>query len=331
MAYPKPLSQKSLERLYAQSSLSAEALEVLHRFFAACARLYGAIEMRHMWEIYQQLENVPKLRRKDLLAFSSIVRREKQPYYMFEVEELYSEEPHQELSRFVVIRELITVGYGNKFRFYGLMEQIDGRPYYIPDDFLSYADPVCSPQEKAIRDFLSGLVSTADECVPHHQKPYPNENRGKRLDAFSFLNSTEQFEIKWLEKQPSALAAFREECAGTEAEKIVRHLLFYIKIGNVKQLKLIEWLSEELLEVGVQISRKQMEELLRLEMELNNHTHMWCRSGWAPCDVTQAFPPNGPLSISFGPGIQQAFQDGSLDRTDLIGELQKMGIKVSEQ
>ena len=107
MSYPKPLSKKTLKRLYQEANLSEEAQAFLHTLFLACANLYGAIEMRSVWGIYLKLEQVPKLRRKDLLAFSSIVRREIQSYYVYEIEELYSEEPHSEMDRHIVHRDLV--------------------------------------------------------------------------------------------------------------------------------------------------------------------------------------------------------------------------------
>lgn len=39
MAYPKPLSAKSLAKLYEQSKLSKKAIDYLRKFFAACANL----------------------------------------------------------------------------------------------------------------------------------------------------------------------------------------------------------------------------------------------------------------------------------------------------
>lgn len=77
MSYPKPLSEKSLKRCYQKAGLSDEDVAFLHAFFAACANLYSAISMRSVWDVYRQLKDAPKLRRKDLLSFSSIVRSEK--------------------------------------------------------------------------------------------------------------------------------------------------------------------------------------------------------------------------------------------------------------
>ena len=84
MSYPKPLSEKSLNRLYMQAGLSTETCAFLHSLFAACANLYGTIAIRDVWSVYQELKSdVPRIHRRDLIAFSSIVRREVQPYWVY--------------------------------------------------------------------------------------------------------------------------------------------------------------------------------------------------------------------------------------------------------
>ena len=108
MSYPKPLSEKTIERLYHEAGISNEMQTYLHTLFAACANLYGALSLRDTWSLYQGITGAPKIRRKDLIAFSSIVRREKQPYYVFEIEELYTEEPHNELDRHINCRHMQT-------------------------------------------------------------------------------------------------------------------------------------------------------------------------------------------------------------------------------
>ena len=150
MSYPKPLSEKSLKRLYTQAGLSAEARDFLHSLFAACANLYGAIALRDVWSVYQELKSeAPRIRRQDLVAFSAIVRREVQPYQVYEIEELYTEEPHNNLDRHIVSKELIGTGYGKMSSFYVLMEGLGDHPYCVPDNFLSYAAPPASAARHA--------------------------------------------------------------------------------------------------------------------------------------------------------------------------------------
>lgn len=43
MSYPKPLSEKSLRRLYGECGLSDQKVIFLRTFFEACANLYGVI------------------------------------------------------------------------------------------------------------------------------------------------------------------------------------------------------------------------------------------------------------------------------------------------
>ena len=118
---------------------------------------------------------MPRIHRRNLIAFSSIVRREVQPYWVYEIEELYTEEPHNDLDRHIVSKEVIGAGYGKMFSFYALMDERDDRPYCVPDDFLSYAEPTASVEEKSLADFIGNLKSTAMECAPKQRKTYPNE------------------------------------------------------------------------------------------------------------------------------------------------------------
>ena len=329
MSYPKPLSEKSIAKLYEQSRLSEEARDFLHKFFAACVNLYGAIALRHVWQIYQQMENAPKLRRKDLLAFAAVVRREEQPYYVFEIEELYEDEPHNELDRHIVSKELVSSGYGKYHLFYELMDQIGDRSYCIPDNFLSFAEPTPSDAENALLDFLSNLSSTADKCAPRYGKSIPNENKGKKLSEFSFLNSDERFEAEYI-KRPSMRAAFLEDCAGSEAEKVMRFFKRGENIGRNTPTGMLQWFIDELEEAGVAMTRGKLDKLLKLITDYHNSSRLWCLSGWKPNELAAMYRGNGPTAISFGPGMQKAFADGSLDRAELVREIRKLGLEVVE-
>ena len=329
MSYPKPLSKKSLEKLYKESGLTEEARSTLHSFFAACANLYGAIALRHVWKLYGALKDAPRLRRKDLLSFASIVRREEQPYYVFEVNEIFDDETHGELDRHIVSKELVSAGFGKFHLLYDLMEETDDRPYCVPDDFLSYADPAPSEHEKALLDFISGLKSETDECVPKYGRSVPNEHKGKKLGEFSFLNADERFELEW-QKRPSAKAAFLADCSGTEAEKLVRFFKRSENVGRRSPTETIQWYIDELEEVGVEMTRGKTEKLLRLITDYHNNSRLWCLSGWKPRELAAMYRGSGPTAISFGPGMQKAFEDGSLDRDELVRRIQKMGLEVIE-
>lgn len=308
--------------------MSQEQSDYLHVLFQACANLYGAVQLRVIWDVHQAQDDAPKLRRKDLIAFSGIARREALPYYVYEIDELYSDEKRADLSREIVSSELIGFGYGKLSPYYSLMEALGREPYYIPKDVLQFAERKPTKEEADLLSYLGELKVTAKECKPKYGNPYPCENRGKRLKEFSFLNSCERFEEEYLQKNHGALKSFRESVAGTEAEKIVHQ---YWRSGSIRPLEYgrqIEVVTEELAEVGVELSMRQMDKLLQLLTDYHNNSHLWCLSGWSPSELMQQFGPTPVKSISFGLNMQKMFANGEMDRDELVREMQKMGIEV---
>lgn len=328
MSYPKPLSEKTIERLYQEAGIDAEIREYLHKLFIACANFYGAIPLRIVWAMYPSITGAPKIRRKDLIAFSGIVRREKQPYYVFEIEELYTEEPHNELERHIVSGELISSGYGKFYWFYELMENRESRPYCLPDDLLSYANPVSIPEETAFLQYLGSLKSTADICKPEYGNSWENENKGKKLNSFSFFNSHERFDLEYSQRNKSRLAEIQRECAGSEAEKILR---LFKRMENTDPLgitKHIKYVMEELLEAGVVLTMNQVNKLMELISALHNNSCLWGLSGWKPTQLAQLNPNQGMPEILFGPGMQKAFDEGTMNKEELLDAIRKRGFTV---
>ena len=336
MAYPKPLSEKSLERLYSQSGLSQRQIDFLHSFFRASANLYGAIQLRDAWQVYTQAAGkaeYPSIHRKDMIAFSGIVRREDLPYCVFEIDELYEAEKRADLSREIVSKELIGKGYGKLRFYYELMEEIGQEPYYVPDDILAFADGVPGKAEAELAAFIGKLKVTAKECHPRYGDPYPCEHRGKTLDSFSFLNKSERFDEEYYRKKPAAVDQLREDTAGTEAEKIMRLYRRMENIGRLRATDNLQYVLEELEEVGVELKDSQVNQLVSLMNDCHNNSHLWCVSGWCPSDLSKYYYGNnsGPTAISFGPGMQKAFRDGSLDKEELVKAIKKMGLDVLDK
>ena len=326
MSYPKPLSEKSLERLYTQAGLSTETCAFLHSLFAACANLYGTIALRDVWSVYQELKSdVPRIHRRDLIAFSSIVRREVQPYWVYEIEELYTEEPHNDLDRHIVSKELIGAGYGKMFSFYALMDERDDRPYCVPDDFLSYAEPIASVEEKSLADFIGNLKSTAMECAPKQRKTYPNENRGKKLNEFPFLDLNERFNLDYYKKVPATYSALLAEYSGTEVEKIMRFHRRAENVGHLRTTDMIQNVLIELCEVGVRLTEKQQDTLMQLIVQYHNGSRLWCTCGWKPDELAAKFSGIGAF-----PGQEASSPEGMMDEKDIIRKMKELGLKVLE-
>ncbi len=333
MAYPKPLAEKSILKMYREAGINDDMKAYYHDVFSACANLYGAIDLRNIWDILKELEkndaSLPRTRRKDFLAVSSIARREELDYYVYEIDELYSEEQRNEMDRFIVSKQLVRPGYNKLFWFYELMDNSNDKPIFLPEDLLYYVDPPMTIAEAKLLLFISNLKSVADECIPKYGKAVPNENKGKTLREFKFFNADERFDLEYYKKKPGILKSVIENVGDSEAEKIVKQFKFRENIGNLDFGMIIQTVLDELDEVGVRISEKELRILIDIVNEYHNTSHLWCLSGWAPSDLAKAYG-GVPGAVSFGPGIQKAFSEGTMDKDELVRLIKEMGLDVIE-
>ena len=150
----KPLSEKALAKKYAEAGWSKDKLAFLHDFFLAGANLYGTCTVHDLWDIYKFLgEHVklPKLQRKDMVTFSAIARRDRLPYAVYEIDEIYGDEERKETERMIVHKDLVGSGYYRFDDVYRLSDRQLNKPFYVPDDYMSYAEAEPSPEENALR------------------------------------------------------------------------------------------------------------------------------------------------------------------------------------
>lgn len=296
MAYPKPLSSKTIEKKYREAGLTLQKISFIRTFFEACVNLYGSIQVCYAWEVYKELSksvSCEKLQRKDLLNAAAIMRREQNNFQVYEAEELYEGLRNSDLHREIVHPEMIGYGYGKNNYFVRLKNNTAEVGFYVPEDFLNYADPLYSEteQEAALRAFVGNLVVNMDE----YEEPYRHtmkkcsDHKGERLKDFSWMNHNEIFSLKYAKGEITGGKGNPKEAEyltglynRTEAEKIVEQLKEWNHIGDVAPGKLVEYSVRELEEVGVALSEDQMLEFVRLVFEMHNYQHMWCLGGWSP-------------------------------------------------
>ena len=341
MSYPKPLSEKTINKMYAEANLEGEKKEFLHRFFKAAANLYGSIMLEDIWHVYREyskLVDTPTLHKKDFIAFSSIVRRQEVPYYVFEVNELYCDEKQKDLERFIVTKQMVRSGYGKFHALWELNDLQQEKPLYIPKDFLEYEELPVSKAQKEMTDFLSRLEVTAKEYTNEFGKVYPCEHQGQKLGEFDFLDSNERFEVRYIggeiEGGPKGNAKkveeYLKERKGPESDKLMRDFMWRTYSGWTEPRMTMKFLFTELDEVGVQLSEKQLKKLIEFVNEVHNNTHMWANRGWTPKELAQQYMRNnaGPQAISFGPGVEKAISEGKMNREELIKIFEEKGFKV---
>ena len=343
MAYPKPLAEKTISRMYADAKINDDKRQFLHTLFQASANLYGSIEIGELWSVYQALaKEVPiiRLTKKEMIAFSGIVRREDVPYYIFEIDGVYCEEKRKDTERFLVTKAMVDDGYGKFRSLWNLHEvQLDKEPY-IPENLLDYAcDAMTDGQEKLLA-FLGNLKVSATEYTDRWGRVYPCGHVGEYLKNFEYLDPGEQFEIRYLsgefkdgpKKNEKKLAAFLEKCKGPIAARICEDYIWRIKSGWVDPKTAMEMLLEDISETGVVMTEEELEKFINLINCVQNTTNLWCNMGWTPMDLSEKMFSEGktPSVISFGPGIEKAISEGKIDREELLKMLEEKGFKVME-
>ncbi len=291
MAYPKPLSKQTLERKYEQSGISAEGQQYLHTLFRACANLYGHIELRDVWVIHKRLKNVPSLQRKQIVEFAGIARRDGDlPYCIYEADELWDDVKRSGVGREIVHKDLVNGTYRKLTLYYELIDNyVDNYPFFIPDNLLSYAEPMLSEEETSLKEFIENLEVTADYSRSRHGHEYPCENKGKRLKDFSFMTESEKYLLDYYKNRPARQAEIMEECSGTVAEKLLRKFTRMDAIGRVPVAMIYKYLLEELEETGVELTEDEMAQLLGKFAAAHNNSHLWCLFGWTPNGLREAF------------------------------------------
>ena len=65
MAYPKPLSQKTIDKMF--STWKPETVEKLHKYYATFSELYGVITLSDAWKVFKNYE--PRITKRDFMTF----------------------------------------------------------------------------------------------------------------------------------------------------------------------------------------------------------------------------------------------------------------------
>lgn len=306
MTYPKPLSQKSIDKLFA--SWDTHTVDVLHKYYAAFSNLYGSIQLKDAWKILKQFE--PKIHKKQFLEFSSIVRREDVPYCIFEIDELYCDEPRRAEERFIINKELILDGYYKLTRVYRLHALQCNKPYYNKPDLLEVA---AHPRyDKDLIPFIANMKFT------------DGEQKGKRFCEAVFLTKYEEVDIKFY-KSKAKKQKLLEKASIPFSEKLIRELQISVEFDDNP----IAFMSRYFDDIGyVFESKKQMEKFFSIVTEYMNKSHLWCNGGYSPSELHRIMGGGLPKAISLGPGIKNAIADGQIDYNEFLKKFKEMGIDV---
>ena len=182
------------------------------------------------------------------------------------------------------------------------------------------------------------LSCTQTEFETRYGKVFPCAYTGKKLGEFSFVSRDDDFELRYQRgeiedhKGNAKYAAELETELNsmTAAERLIRDYTWRSHLGVTKPADSLTYFMNDLEEMGVLLTEEQADFLVQSLMDYHNHLHLWCNCGWTPAEMAQRLFASGQVlpQIRFGPGMEKAFSDGSLDREELVGRLKEMGLDV---
>lgn len=298
---PKPVSKTELSRLYTRLAIdthhrldnsTAEGqarLDLLHRFFDACANLYGTMTLWHAWELFQHVEPEltakKKILRKDFFSFAEIVRVEKHAYAIMLLPDLYEEETSISIQDAELVhRMLIYPNIWGLNEYYKLLSYQDDKPCVVPahDVFYAYADPNYfweTPEARSLRFFLANLHVAPDAKTT---APDGTPLCGKALSEVVFWTKDDHWEYD------DYKAAWRKKAVSEEANKpYLQRIMEKIQRGILLSFVCdqFSYYVELLEEAGIQFTKPQFETFANRLCELNNHSHLWSNCGGQPVEM----------------------------------------------
>ena len=339
----KPLSPKTLEKMYAERGFSQDTAALLHDYYLCFSNLYGVISVGDAWDVFNKYEGTRPLRKEDFIAFSGIVQREAgHPYRVLELKEVYTGETTEDpAERLIVNDRLIGVGYGKYTLLYNVVDQQQNKPYYLPAErtlFLAHVRDrfYLSPDGEKMVRYL-GRLKTDGKYKDDHGKVRGdildsdgNPVAGKCLSDFVCYTEHERFSIDYA-KSETKKEQLRREYGTTALDKILNRIFTEIQTGGYlpdeSTANTLEYLIEFLdRDLGVEITPARLERFSQLFMELNNHSHLWLNRGWSPDELSRRS--GFPQSAAVGPGLKKMLAEGTMDRAEFERRMKALGIEV---
>lgn len=86
--------------------------------------------------------------------------------------------------------------------------------------------------------------------------------------------------------------------------------------------KPIKYFFDDLNRMSVSFSGdKQVNTVIQAVNNMLNNQYLWCNHGWTLRELSAQMPVRGIPTMSFGPGIQQTFSDGTMDKEERVSKL----------
>ena len=78
------------------------------------------------------------------------------------------------------------------------------------------------------------------------------------------------------------------------------------------------------------LTEQQLKTFLKLFMDFSNNSRRWPLSGWKQIELPIIYNSDTKPAISFGKNMQRAFEDGTLNKKEIVQRIRKLGLDVVE-
>lgn len=348
---PKPSSKTTLNKKYQLLAIETKGrldtatakgranIDLLQKYYNVFSNLYGAIILSDAWDIFKIAEedtiSKKQILKKDFLAFSEVVRYEAHNYFVLEIDELYEAEKRGGAARrFIVNKKLYKKGYSRFDFYYRLADEQLNHPLCVldRDELLSWDEPGMlwrSAEGIALKLFVESL-SVDNESA--NKDIHGEKIAGKRLKDFIFWHDSEAFAYSYAKREWEK-KELEEYQNVVESEKILRSIEKYINsaVLYTEINKQIKFVITDLQEVGVCLTEQQFKTFLRLYSDFSNNSRKWPLCAWKPVELSKLYNHFSKPSISFGKNMQQAFEDGNINKDELMEGIRKLGFDIVDE
>lgn len=355
ISLPKPISNRALAKEYLNLAVNTEyrldynnekgkaLIDLFHKYLEAFNNLYGYMYIHFIWDVFcdYEKEMVEKLnvKEEDFLLLTDVIRVENNPYYVLDVDEVFDEEEEASIEeRLFVNKKLVrTNATLSLFRFYTIynienQRDRDIQPY-VPSkqELFSYLDDNYfdkTPEAYAMKSFLNKLkVSGDSKLLDYYNEPMAT----RRLKNIVYLEDWKKYYVE-NSKQEWRRKKYIEEYVKPLADDFFEMIKIRILYGSEDATSLnntITHILNRLQKLDVVLDEKNINEFLGLYMNLSNNSHLWSLLGWAPSDLArERYNPNVVPMIQFGSNMQKMFENGELDKDELVKQIKELGLNV---
>ncbi len=301
MTIPKPLGEKALQKMYREAGLSDEKIEYLHSLFEGASNLYGAILLKDLWAVYETLTyrnpDTIRIKKKELVAFSSIVRREKHDYFVYEADELFSAERRTDMKRLLVNNRLRA--YDRYTPFYRVFQAQSGKPFYVPGNLTDVKGEIVTEEEDELREYIENLTASSPfvyNMSGGEKVSSPSPHQGKKLSEFVYHDSSHSRYIEHLQSLLGKGSAERDEDIrkslsymevpfATAVMRTARNCTFTSPEPSSERI--ISMITADLENAGVEMTDGIRKELQKLVSSFIDNANLYINRGWTPLRLAE--------------------------------------------